>query len=213
MLMKENETYLFVSCGQPIPVSRKDTGWFLLMAVWLPLEGAKVPRKIELSIIAVKIWNKTHRAVIFGLTRIGLELSCRFLMASACESIVFAWTSSIFTVSEAKSASEVKLELNEIFGKETGVMLLEGRTIAGLDSELEESIEVGGSSGGMGLGQGFITRLELHQLISKRITNWSRLTEGFWPGKQLKLVSGWCAYNTTNLYNRYLFAFAFIGAG
>lgn len=71
--------------------------------------------------------------MIFGLTRIGLELGCCFLMASAFELIVFASMSSMFTASEAKS------ELDE----ETGMMLSEGGTIAGLDSELKESIEVG----------------------------------------------------------------------
>jgi hypothetical protein len=46
-------------------------------------------------------------------------------------------------------------------------MLWEGGTTAGSDPELEESIEVGGSFGGTGLGRGFIRILELHQSISK----------------------------------------------
>ncbi|KAG1724974.1 hypothetical protein EDB19DRAFT_1833958 [Suillus lakei] len=81
--------------------------------------------------------------------------------------------------SEAKSASEVKSELDETFGKETGVMLSEGGTIAGLDSELEELIEVGGSLGGMGLGRGFIRRLELHQSISKMNNKLIKTYRGF----------------------------------
>jgi hypothetical protein len=106
-------------------------------------------------------------------------------MASAFESIVLPLTSSVFTASEARSARAVEFELDEMSVMDTGMMMWEGGTPAWLDSELEEtieveeSIEVGGSLGGTGLGRGFIGRLQLHQLISRMNNKLIKTYKGF----------------------------------
>jgi hypothetical protein len=72
--------------------------------------------------------------------------------------------------SHALSISPIS-QLNEISGLEIDVMLVEGSTTAGLDPELEETIEGGGSFCEIGLGRGLRTRLELNELITSGVAH------------------------------------------
>jgi hypothetical protein len=109
---------------------------------------------IALTLLAVIILNRTHRAVILGLTRIGFVLGWCFLIILGCAFIsivVLDWLMSLaFTASEAASVHK-------------GV---DGGARIGLVPEVEavgESMEMEGGIRLTGLGLGFNTTVDLHK--------------------------------------------------
>jgi hypothetical protein len=108
-------TYLFVGIRELVPISCKNACRLCLVAILLPVESAQVPSMVWAAWVLqifVSIADITYRAVIFAVTRISLELGCRFFGGSGLCSSESVTTSSL-------RASEVAFVADDVAGVRT----------------------------------------------------------------------------------------------